>query len=225
MERVGSFAAQAGVARELADARRDAEQVTVLQDRERIARDLHDLVIQRLYATGMSLQGAMPLIHRPEVADRVSRAVDALDDTIGDIRSAIFALQTRHDIKQASLREQVLQIIDEMTGPLGFAPSLSLTGDLSERVPDDIAGNMLGALRESLSNAARHAEASRIDVLVEVGSEVVLVVRDNGIGLRDVTRRSGLANLAERAEQLGGTLKVGAADGSGTELHWQVPLP
>ena len=225
VEMVGSFAAQAGVALELADARRDAEQVTVLQDRERIARDLHDLVIQRLYATGMSLQGAMPLIHRPEVADRVSRAVDALDDTIGDIRSAIFALQTRHDIKQASLREQVLQIIDEMTGPLGFAPSLSLTGDLSERVPDDIAGNMLGALRESLSNAARHAAASRIDVIVEVGSDLILVVRDNGVGLRDVTRRSGLANLAERAEQLGGTLKVGAADGSGTELHWQVPLP
>ena len=225
VEMVGSFAAQAGVALELADARRDAEQVTVLQDRERIARDLHDLVIQRLYATGMSLQGAMPLIHRPEVADRVSRAVDALDDTIGDIRSAIFALQTRHDIKQASLREQVLQIIDEMTGPLGFAPSLSLTGDLGERVPDDIAANMLGALRESLSNAARHAAASRIDVIVEVGSDLILVVRDNGVGLRDATRRSGLANLAERAEQLGGTLKVGAADGSGTELHWQVPLP
>ena len=224
VEMVGSFAAQAGIALELADARRDAEQVTVLQDRERIARDLHDLVIQRLYATGMSLQGAMPLIHRPEVADRVSRAVDALDDTIGDIRSAIFALQTRHDIKQASLREQVLQIIDEMTGPLGFAPSLSLTGDLSERVPDDIAGNMLGALRESLSNAARHAAASRIDVIVEVGSDLILVVRDNGVGLRDATRRSGLANLAERAEQLGGTLKVGAADGRGTELHWQVPL-
>jgi len=225
MEMVGSFAAQAGIALELADARRDAEKVTVLQDRERIARDLHDLVIQRLYATGMSLQGAMPLISRPEVADRVSRAVDALDDTIGDIRSAIFALQTRHDVKQASLREQVLQIIDEMTGPLGFAPSLSLTGDLGERVPDDIAANMLGALRESLSNAARHAEASRTDVIVEVGSDLVLIVRDNGVGLRDATRRSGLANLAERAEQLGGTLKVGAADGGGTELHWQVPLP
>jgi signal transduction histidine kinase len=225
VEMVGSFAAQAAVVLELADARRDAEQVTVLRDRERIARDLHDLVIQRLYATGMSLQGAMPLINRPEVADRVSRAVDALDDTIGDIRSAIFALQTRHDVKQASLREKILQVVDEMTGPLGFAPSLSLTGDLSERVPDDSAGHMLGALRESLSNAARHAGASRIDVAVEVGSDLVLVVRDNGIGLRDVTRRSGLANLAERAEQLGGTLKVGPADGSGTELHWQVPLP
>ena len=126
VEMVGSFAAQAAVALELADARRDAEQVTVLQDRERIARDLHDLVIQRLYATGMSLQGAMPLISRPEVADRVSRAVDALDDTIADIRSAIFALQARHDAKQASFRERILQVIDEMTEPLGFAPSLSL---------------------------------------------------------------------------------------------------
>ncbi len=225
VEMVGSFAAQAAVALELADARRDAEQVTVLQDRERIARDLHDLVIQRLYATGMSLQGAMPLISRPEVADRVSHAVDALDDTIGDIRSAIFALQARHDVKQAGIRERILEIMDEMTGPLGFTPSLSLTGDLGEQVPDDIAGHMLGALRESLSNAARHAGASRVDVTVDVGVDLVLVVRDNGVGLREITRRSGLANLADRAEQLGGTLKVGQVDGGGTELHWQVPLP
>jgi signal transduction histidine kinase len=225
LEMVGSFAAQAGVALELADARRDAEQVTVLQDRERIARDLHDLVIQRLYATGMSLQGAMPLISRPEVADRVSRAVDALDDTIGDIRSAIFGLQARPDVKQASIRERILEVMDEMTGPLGFAPSLSLTGDLGERVPDEIAGHMLGALRESLSNAARHAGASRVEVCVDAGAELCLVVRDDGLGLQDITRRSGLANLGERAEQLGGTLKVGSAHGGGTELHWQVPLP
>jgi len=224
MEMVGSFAAQAGVALELADARRDAEQVTVLQDRERIARDLHDLVIQRLYATGMSLQGALPLISRPEAADRVSRAVDAMDDTIGDIRSAIFALQTNQDIKQATIREQILQIMDEMTGPLGFAPSLSLAGDLGDHVPEEIAAHMLGALRESLSNAARHAQATQIDVTVEAGRDLVLVVRDNGAGLRDGGRRSGLANLAERAERWGGTMKVGAAEGGGTELHWQVPL-
>jgi signal transduction histidine kinase len=224
VEMVGSFAAQAGVALELADARRDAEQITVLQDRERIARDLHDLVIQRLYATGMSLQGAMPLISRPEAADRVSRAVDALDDTIGDIRSAIFALQARHDVKHASLRERILEIMDEMTGPLGFAPSLTLTGDLGEHVPEEIARHMLGALRESLSNAARHADARRVDVIVDAGADLILVVRDDGVGLREITRRSGLANLADRAEQLGGTLKVGSADGGGTELHWQVPL-
>ncbi len=225
MEMVASFAAQAAVALELADVRRDAEHVTVLRDRERIARDLHDLVIQRLYATGMSLQGAMLLIERPEAADRVSRAVDALDDTIGDIRSAIFALQARRGVTQASIRSRILQVMDEMTGPLGFAPSLSLAGDLGDHVPEDIAAHMLGALRESLSNAARHARADKIDVSVEADGDLILVVRDNGAGMGDVTLRSGLANLAERAQQLGGTLRVGPAGGGGTELHWQVPLP
>ena len=215
IEMVGSFAAQAAIALELADARRDAEQVTVLQDRERIARDLHDLVIQRLYATGMSLQGAMPLIARPEVADRVSRAVDALDDTIGDIRSAIFALQARHDVKQTGIRERILAIMDEMTGPLGFTPSLSLTGDLDEQVPDDIAGTCwvrCGSrcpTRPGTRARAGSTSPSRSAV------DLVLVVRDNGVGLREITRRSGLANLADRAEQLGGTLKVGQADGGG----------
>ena len=229
MEMVASFAAQAAVALELADARRDAEQVTVLQDRERIARDLHDLVVQRLYATGMSLQGAMPLIERPEAAERVSSAVDALDDTIGDIRSAIFALQARPGVRQATVREQILQVMDEMTGPLGFAPSLSLAGDLGDRVPEDVAAHMLGALRESLSNAARHARARHIDVMVEAEveaeGELILIVRDDGVGMRNTGRRSGLANLAERAGELGGGLKVGPAAGGGTELHWQVPLP
>ena len=223
-EMVGSFAAQAAVALELADARRAAELFTVLQDRERIARDLHDLVIQRLYATGMSLQGALPMIERPELAERVSRAVDALDDTIGEIRSAIFALQARHDIKEPGFRGQILDIAAEMSGPLGFAPSLSMSGGLEERVPAGIAEQARHALREALSNAARHARASRVDVTVEVGRDLLLVVRDDGVGLPPSTRRSGLANLAERARQLGGTLQVGPAGESGTELRWQVPL-
>jgi signal transduction histidine kinase len=223
-EMVGSFAAQAGVALELADARRDAEQVTMLQDRERIARDLHDLVIQRLYATGMSLQGALPLIVRPEVADRVTRAVDAMDDTIGEIRSAIFALQSRHDLKQPALSERILDVASEMTGPLGFAPSLSLSTGLDDQVPAEVADQALHVLREALSNAARHADASRVDVRVQAGSDLVVVVSDDGVGLGDSTRRSGLANLAERAGQLGGTLQVGPAGDRGTELRWQVPL-
>jgi signal transduction histidine kinase len=223
-EMVGSFAAQAAVALELADARRAAELFTVLQDRERIARDLHDLVIQRLYATGMSLQGTLPMIERPELAERVSRAVDALDDTIGEIRSAIFALQARHDIKEPGFRGQILDIAAEMSGPLGFAPSLSMSGGLEERVPAGIAEQARHALREALSNAARHARASRVDVTVEVGRDLLLVVRDDGVGLPPSTRRSGLANLAERARQLGGTLQVGPAGENGTELRWQVPL-
>jgi signal transduction histidine kinase len=224
-EMVGSFAAQAGVALELADARRDAEQVTVLHDRERIARDLHDLVIQRLYATGMSLQGALPLIARPEVADRVSRAVDAMDDTIGEIRSAIFALQARQDIKQPAFSKQILGVTSEMTGPLGYAPSLSLSGGLDELVPAKIGDQALHALREALSNAARHAGARRVDVTVQVGTDLVVTVSDDGAGMRDSTRRSGLSNLAERARQLGGTLDVGPAGDRGTRLCWQVPLP
>ena len=224
-EMAGSFAAQAGVALELADARRDAEQVTMLQDRERIARDLHDLVIQRLYATGMSLQGMLPLIGRPEVAERVTRAVDAMDDTIGEIRSAIFALQARHDVKQPAFSERILDVASEMTGPLGFAPSLSLSSGLDELVPVPIGDQALHVLREALSNSARHAGASRVDVSVQAGPDLIVTVSDDGTGMRDSTRRSGLSNLAERARQLGGTLELGPAGDTGTRLRWQVPLP
>jgi len=223
-EMIGSFAAQAGVALELADARRDAEQVTMLQDRERIARDLHDLVIQRLYATGMSLQGALPLIARPEVADRVTRAVDAMDDTIGEIRSAIFALQARQDIKQPAFSKRILDVASEMTGPLGYAPSLSLSSGLDDKVPAEIGDQALHVLREALSNAARHARASRVDVSVHAGADLIVTVSDDGTGMGSAGRRSGLANLAERARQLGGTLQVGPAGERGTELRWQVPL-
>jgi signal transduction histidine kinase len=112
-----------------------------------------------------------------------------------------------------------------MTGPLGFAPSLSLSGGLDDQVPAGIGGQALHALREGLSNVARHAGASRVDVTVEAGRDLVVVVRDDGSGMKASTRRSGLANLAERARQLGGTLHVGSAGDGGTELRWQVPLP
>jgi signal transduction histidine kinase len=222
---VAAFAAQAAIALELAEHRRDAERLVLFEDRDRIARDLHDLVIQRLYATGMSLQGAMPLIDRPEVEQRVSRAVDALDETIKEIRSAIFALHSHRDASRPSLRSQILDIAGEMTGPLGFAPSLQLAGRLDTEVPAQIGEQMLHALREALSNAARHAGASRVDVTVTAGTDLVLQVRDDGTGFSDTPRRSGLRNLAERAGQLGGTLKVAPADDRGTELRWQVPLP
>jgi signal transduction histidine kinase len=224
VEMVSTFAAQAGIALELAEHRSDAERLAVLQDRDRIARDLHDLVIQRLYATGMSLQGAMPLIARPEASDRVSSAVDALDETIREIRSAIFSLQACGDSKKSALRAKVLDVVEEMTAALGFTPSLRLVGSLDGQVPAVVAEHLLGALREALSNAARHAAASRVGVTVEAGSELVLRVTDNGTGMGPGARRSGLANLAQRAEEFGGRLQVGPAEGGGTELDWRVPL-
>ena len=169
VEMVRTFAAQAGIALELAEHRQDAERLAIFEDRDRIARDLHDLVIQRLYATGMSLQGAMPLLTRPEAATRVSSAVDALDETIREIRSRSSRSSPAATPRRHGLRAQVLEVVDEMTAALGFAPSLRLVGPLDEAVPADAGEQMLSALREALSNAARHAAASRVDVTVEVG--------------------------------------------------------
>ncbi len=219
-----TFATQASIALELAEHRRQAEQVAVFEDRDRIARDLHDLVIQRLYATGISLQGTLPLIAVPEAADRVNGAVDSLDETIREIRSSIFALQVRHEGKPPGLRNRILAIADEMTGLLGFSPTLRLDGRLDAEVPDDVGEHLLSALREALSNAARHSGASSVDVTVHAGGELSLTVRDNGSGIKDVTRRSGLSNLEQRATKLGGSMRIEPATGGGTELDWRVPL-
>jgi signal transduction histidine kinase len=221
---VTTFAAQAAIGLELAERRSDAERLTVFEDRDRIARDLHDLVIQRLYASGMKLQGTVPMIGRPAAEERVSSVVDDLDVTIKDIRQAIFALQGRGNAAPV-LRDEVMDVIEEMTEPMGMTSSLRLTGQLDDGVPGDIGEDMLHALREALSNAARHGKATSAEVKIGAGSELSLLVRDNGSGITDTSRRSGLANLAQRAEHYGGTLKVGPAEGGGTELHWRVPLP
>jgi signal transduction histidine kinase len=224
VEMLRTFATQAAIALELAAHRQQAERVAVFEDRDRIARDLHDLVIQRLYATGMSLQGAVSMIGSQDAADRVSRAVDALDKTIREIRSSIFALQARPEVPVPGLRARVLAIADEMTAMLGFPPALQLDGMLDEVVPDDVAEHLLGALREALSNVARHAGATKVEVTVRADDDVSLVVADNGSGLKNVTRRSGLGNLEDRAVQLGGTMHVESASGAGTTLQWRVPL-
>jgi signal transduction histidine kinase len=210
---------------ELARHRRDAERFAVFEDRDRIARDLHDLVIQRLYATGMSLESMSARMGESDTGRRISGAVDALDETIKEIRSAIFSLHSRPATDEPGLRARILEVVDEAVGALGFAPSLRMSGRLDDAELLAGAGeHLLGALREALSNAARHAQASRVEVTVEAGQELVLVVRDNGTGLKESGRRSGLANLAERAELLGGTMRAGPADGGGTELEWRVPL-
>jgi len=232
VEVVASFASQAGVALELAASRADAERLSLFEDRDRIARDLHDLVIQRLYATGMSLEGTMPMITRPEARARISGAVDAMDDTIKDIRATIFALQARDQADlEPGLRAGIVALVEEMTPPLGFAPSLRLGAGLRGQVAGDAADQALAALREALSNAARHAGASQVDVSVDVDGDGTLSVRvtDDGTGIPDGGgRRSGLRNLAARADKLGGELRLSPARDDnarpGTTLEWRVPL-
>jgi len=222
------FAAQAGVALELAASRAEAERLSLYQDRDRIARDLHDLVIQRLYATGMSLQGVMPLITRPQAAARISGAVDALDETIKEIRAAIFALQARQP--GPDLRAEIAAVVDEMTPMLGFAPSLRLGAGLGAPASAEVTEQALAALREALSNAARHAAATRVDVTVDAGGDGMLsvLVTDDGNGIPPDAPRSGLRNLAARAGKLGGQLLIRPADPDaatpGTRLEWRVPL-
>jgi signal transduction histidine kinase len=227
---MAAFAAQAGVALELAASRAEAERLSLYEDRDRIARDLHDLVIQRLYATGMSLEGTMPMITRPEVASRITHAVDAMDLTIKDIRATIFALQDRDSAPQPDLRGDIVDLVEEMTPLLGFAPALRLGAGLGGEIAPEVAEQARAALREALSNAARHAAASQVEVTVDVGPDRMLAVQvtDNGTGLPADGRRSGLRNLAARAEKLGGTLQLGPADPAasppGTRLTWRVPL-
>jgi signal transduction histidine kinase len=226
---VASFAAQAGVALELAASRAEAERLSLYEDRDRIARDLHDLVIQRLYATGMSLEGTMPMITRPEVASRITHAVDAMDETIKDIRATIFALQARDAPAGPDLRGGIVALVEEMTDMLGFAPSLRLGAGLGAGISPQAAEQALAALREALSNAARHAQASQVDVTVDVspGGMLTVQVTDDGVGIAADGRRSGLRNLASRADKLGGELRFEPADPGasppGTRLEWRVP--
>jgi signal transduction histidine kinase len=225
-----SFAAQAGVALELASSRAEAERLSVFQDRDRIARDLHDLVIQRLYATGMSLQAIAPMITRPEVADRVARAVDSMDQTIKEIRGTIFALQARDAEDQRDPRSDIVALVEEMTAMLGFAPSLRLGAGLRALTSAELTEQALLVLREALSNMARHADATQADVTVDVdpAGRLTVTVTDNGTGIGAGTRRSGLRNLDRRATALGGELRLSpAAPGAprpGTRLEWRVPV-
>lgn len=218
------FAAQAAVAFELAERRGEAERYAIIQDRDRIGRDLHDLVIQRLFATGMQLQSAVRLVDQDatEAKARINRAVDELDGTIRELRSTIYGLQAPLE-GRPSLRAQVLQVINTAAMTVGFSPTLRLEGLLDTLATTDIAEHVLATLREALSNVARHARATRVDVQVAVrGSTLHVQVQDDGIGIAQDAARSGLVNLASRATQLGGSLEV-TSDG-GTRVLWQVPI-
>jgi signal transduction histidine kinase len=167
------------------------------------------------------------MTNRPEVTDRIRNAVDAMDDTIKDIRATIFALQARGQDSGPRLRAGIVALVDEMTEALGFAPALRLGSGLDSRATAELSEHLLAVLREALSNVARHSGATRVDVTIDTDSTgtLTVLVRDNGSGIPEGTRRSGLANLADRAVRLGGTLRLSPAEGGGTELGWRVPVP
>ncbi|WP_405905309.1 MULTISPECIES: GAF domain-containing protein [unclassified Streptomyces] len=224
-EPLQGFAGQAAVAMELADRRSDAEQMALLEDRDRIARDLHDMAIQRLFATGMTLQSAGRFIEHPQASERVQRAVEDLDDTIKIIRSTIFGLRSREGAAGQTLRARVVRAVGEAAPVLGFAPSLRMEGLLDTQVPRETADHVVAVLSEALTNVARHARAGRAEVVLETdGREVRLTVSDNGVGIPPEGRRSGLRNMAERAQQLGGELELTCPPGGGSALVWRVPV-
>ncbi|MFF1462047.1 GAF domain-containing sensor histidine kinase [Streptomyces sp. NPDC058330] len=228
------FAAQAALALMTAEAQRDRERLAVYEDRDRIARDLHDLVIQRLFSTGMMLEQAQQRSAVPAVREGVGRAVDELDVTIQEIRTAVFALQQEPAEVPGRLRTRVMREIGMAAVPLGFKPSHRFLGPVDSLVGELAGKNLIAALREALSNAFRHARASRVEVTVDAtavlpdGRDAVrLSVADDGVGIPESGRRSGLRNLARRAESLGGASWFGPGtgeDGGGTTVYWQVPL-
>ncbi len=224
---ISGFADQAAIALELAQHRAESEELTVLHDRDRIARDLHDLAIQRLFATGMTLQSATRLIDRPEAVERVGRAVDDLDTTIQIIRSTIFGLRTAGDGRGGgpSLRRGMAEAVQAATRTLGFAPALRIEGPADTDVPAELAEQILAVAAEALSNAARHAAARRVEVMLTVAERATLTVTDDGVGVGSAPRRGGLANMRSRAELHDGQLAVETPEGGGTRIVWSVPLP
>ncbi|MDG4825340.1 GAF domain-containing protein [Asanoa sp. WMMD1127] len=223
VDMAGSFANQAALAIELAEARAEQQRSAMLHDRERIAADLHDHVIQRLFAAGLSLQGAAAQLGAGAAADRIVRVIDDLDTTISQIRTTIFQLQRPPNAVAQSIRARLLDVASQVAPALGFEPGVRFDGVIESQVPADLVEDLEAVLREALTNIARHAQARSADVEFTVTADTVtLEVRDDGRGIGEPTRTSGLANLRARAERRGGTLTVRAA--RGTLLRWSVPI-
>ncbi len=216
-----SFADQAALALDRAQALEERAELAVISDRERIARDLHDVVIQRLFATGLQLQGAQ-MLAAPDLAGRLEKAVADLDLTIRDIRGSIFELQHR---ERTSLRSEVRTLVREYVPALGFTPVVRTAGPLDTGVPGGVRDQLVPVLREALSNLSRHALADHAEVDLTLGeTSLVLRVDDDGVGLPAHVAESGLRNARRRAEALGGSCRITRREPRGTSFVWSVPV-
>jgi signal transduction histidine kinase len=221
-ELFAGFADQVALSLDRTQALADRQELALISDRERIARDLHDIVIQRLFATGLQLQGVAAMAADGAVSDRLDTAVADLDDTIRAIRGTIFELQDR---RGDSLRAGVRRLVKEYVPVLGFTPVVRTSGPVDTAVPPALGTQLLAVLREAISNVARHALADSAQVDVSVTPErLELRVADDGVGLPAEVSESGLRNARRRADDLGGTLEVSPVGGRGTLLVWRVPL-
>ncbi|MBK5333864.1 MAG: GAF domain-containing sensor histidine kinase, partial [Ilumatobacteraceae bacterium] len=220
------LAAAAGLAIENARLHEVARTAGLLDERERIARDLHDDVIQRLFATGLSLQAAAQITKEPMAVERIMRSVDEIDISIRQVRSTIFELHQLGSAQQ-SVRSDLVMVCDDATTALGFKPMLDVEGPIDSAVDEQVRGHVLLCLREALSNVARHARASAVDVQVSVHSgHLTLRVSDDGVGYHPPSgqKSSGIDNMLVRAEALGGAFSIADRPEGGTEVTWDVPL-
>ncbi|MGV9798450.1 GAF domain-containing protein [Mycobacterium sp. NPDC003449] len=222
LELAAVFADQAAVAWQLASSQRRMAELDVLADRDRIARDLHDHVIQRLFAVGLSLQGTIPRARSPEVQQRLTDSVDDLQAVISEIRSAIFDLHSAQT-STTRLRKRLEDVVAQFAA-VGPGITTRFVGPLSV-VDTGLADHAEAVLREAVSNAVRHSGATELAVRVSVDDDLCIEVTDNGSGITGPVTESGLANLRDRAAEGGGELTVEDRSGGGTVLRWSVPLP
>ena len=224
LEMAETFATHASLALELAGARRDQQRMLLLEDRTRIARDLHDHVIQLLFAAGMTVQGVSSgMTDRPRAA-LLEKVVDNLDDAVKQIRTSIFQLRA-HDARGASLRSAVLEVLADVAPALGFEPQVRFEGPVDAVSDAELAEDVIAVAREALTNTAKHARAESVTVRIQATpSRLEVTVSDDGVGLTG-TRRSGLHNLRDRAVRRGGELRIDEPPSPpGTTLVWAVPL-
>jgi signal transduction histidine kinase len=223
LDMAAGFANQAAVAVELAEARAERQRAAVCDDRDRIAADLHDHVIQRLFASGLSLQAVAVALGPGPHSDRITGTIEELDATISQIRTTIFQLLP--DGSPDGVRGRLLGVVAEMAPALGREPALRFRGPLEDTLSPEVVEDLLAVLREALSNVARHARARscEVDVATEAGW-LRLEVRDDGVWAADTGRRSGLANMRRRADRRGGTFTVDRGRPTGTHLRWTVPV-
>lgn len=220
---VETFAGQAALALERASAQQQREMLAVLSDRERIARDLHDVVVQRLFAAGTQLVSTNRMVTKQVVQERIDQVVDDLDLTIRDIRGTIFQLQSPIS---AELRGQIRALVSQAEKALGFRPRLVLDGPIDSAIPELVRPVVLAVLREALSNVARHAHATAVTVTLSTdATTLVLLVTDDGVGTGGAEGSGGLTNMRSRAADLGGDCRIGPGeDGHGTVVGWRIPL-